>query len=91
MMDRVGFERLFQSMFRYRLKYADWLRSWVQLPPGPFLPVVQYSIGLSSLMIVVGQIHIKCLESYFIGLLPDKNSFKAIMYIHITAYGKARR
>jgi hypothetical protein len=33
----VGFERLFQSMFRYRLKYADWLRSWVPLPPGPFL------------------------------------------------------
>jgi hypothetical protein len=38
MMDRVGFERLFQSMFRYRLKYADWLRSWVQIiPPGPLL------------------------------------------------------
>jgi hypothetical protein len=59
--------------------------------PVHFFLLYNYGIGLSSLMIVVGQIHIKCLESYFIGLLPDKNSFKAIMYIHITAYGKARR
>jgi hypothetical protein len=36
-------------------------------------------------------IQIRCLESYFLGLLPDKNPFKAIMYLHITAYGKARR
>jgi hypothetical protein len=24
-----------------KIEHGEWLRSWVQIPPGPFLPVVQ--------------------------------------------------
>src|SRR5918992_3903932 len=43
-MDWAGFE---QTSFHAELmelenrEYVDWLRSWVQIPPGPLLPVVQ--------------------------------------------------
>jgi hypothetical protein len=36
----VGFEQLFQLIFRYMLNQSDWMRSWVQLlPPGPLLSI----------------------------------------------------
>ena len=72
------------------LKSLLWGRGF-KSHPVHFFMWWNYGIILSSFLGTVGQIHIKCLESYFLGLLPDKNSFKAIMFIHITAYGKARR
>jgi hypothetical protein len=43
MMERAGFEQLLfrQDQLNDKIKDAEWLRSWVQLPPGPFLSVMK--------------------------------------------------
>lgn len=72
---------------------VDALRSWVQIiSPGPLLYVMELRYYFEFIFWYCWtNSHKMPWELLFWSLLPDKNSFKAIMFIHITAYGKARR
>ena len=70
------------------VKQSDWLRSWVQLPPGPFLPVVQlrYCFELDF-----GKCRTKSL-ALLTTLLINKNGYrggpedewwKVLMHVHL--------
>ena len=85
-MNRVAFYRSAQdgkvivrakSLFR---KLPVELRSWVQIPPGPFLLVYKYGISLSSILIIVGQIHQKWFFNNFHIIMATEDATKKVKF-----------